>query len=200
MKGHRGSGWGPGEHGPGGACPMAGFTASLVGGYCVGTIVLFTQGCMARITTPHLSEEEAEVPRGPVLGPSSGIGSEFGCVRSRIRPQSRGGRGPGRLLGAGGPGPHSHWGAQTLSPPITWPKMPVLNGHHVGHVGASFPGSSLEGSAGRGLAPGSLVLWPTEPPADRQGEGLLQPATGLTLGADMWRCPRRPGHRNGPFM
>ena len=47
--------------------------------------------------------------------------------------------GPGRLLGAGGPGPHSHWGAQTLSHPITRPKMPVLNGHHVAHVGASFP-------------------------------------------------------------
>lgn len=180
-----------GEHAPRRALP-----ASLVGGYCVRTIVLFTQGYMARITTPHLSEEEAEVPRGPVLGPSSGIGSEFGCVRSRIRPQSREGRGPG----AGGPGPHSHWGAQTLSHPITWPKMPVLNGHHVAHVGASFPGSSLEGSAGQGLAPRSLVLWPAEPPADRQGEGLLQPAMGLTLGADMWRCPCRPGRQNGPFM
>lgn len=62
---------------------------------------------------PHLSEEEVEVPRGPVLGPSSGIGLEFGCVRSRIRRQSRGEKGPGRLLGAGGLGPRSLWGAQS---------------------------------------------------------------------------------------
>ena len=45
MKGHRLSGWGPREHGPGGACPRRALLTSLVGGYCVGTIVLFTQGC-----------------------------------------------------------------------------------------------------------------------------------------------------------
>lgn len=76
---------------------------------------------------PHLSEEAVEVPGGPVLGPSSGIGSEFGCVSSRIRPQSRGEKGLGRLLGAGGPGPRSPQGAQTL----------MLNSHRLAHVGAS---------------------------------------------------------------
>ena len=65
---------------------------------------------------PHLSEEEVEVPRGPVLGPSSGIGLEFGCVRSRIRRQSRGEKGPGRLLGAGGLVPAA--GAEPAGGPV----------------------------------------------------------------------------------